>query len=244
MPRPRVAVMGDFNPGNMERFGGDEAHHFLNARYTRAVADAGGLPWLLPVPDDAGLANAYLDQVDGVVLTGCGRHLDPAAYGERPRFDLNIMAPAKQAAEFALIRAALARGMPVLAICGGMQSLNVVLGGTLVQRIADEVEQPLAHMQTSKATHTVHDVAVTPGSRLAAVTGRTALATNSSHTQAVDRLGEGLAVCARAADGVVEAIEGRAAQWLLAVQWHPEYLYRDDPAQSALFQRFVAACRA
>jgi len=240
---PCIAVVGDFNPGTMERFGGDEAHHFLNARYTRAVSAVGGLPWLLPIGDDADRVAHYLDRVDGLLLTGCGRHLDPTAYGDTARFELDLVAPCKQRMEFALIDLALRREMPILAICGGMQSINVALGGSLIQRINAEVNNPVAHMQTSKATHTVHDVAVSKGSRLAAITGVETLATNSSHTQSVDCIGDGLVVCATAPDGVVEAIEGTGKGWLVAVQWHPEYLYSDHPAQKALFPTFLAACR-
>ncbi len=243
MTRPRIAVVGDFNPGTMERFGGEEAHHFLNARYTRAIEAAGGLPWLLPVPERAALASDYLDQVDGLLLTGCGRHLDPASYGDTERFELNLMAPCKQQLEFDLIRTALDRQLPMLAICGGMQSVNVVLGGTLIQRINAEVANPLEHMQTSSAVNTVHQVTVTPGSRLAAITGTGCLATNSSHTQSVGKLGRGLALCATTEDGVVEAFEGTGDGWLIAVQWHPEYLYGADPAQMALFSALLTACR-
>ncbi len=242
-PRPRIAVVGDFNPGTMERFGGKEAHHFLNARYTRAIEAAGGLPWLLPVPEKSSLAGDYLDQVDGLLLTGCGRHLDPASYGETARVDLNLMAPCKQQLEFALIRTALDRYLPILAICGGMQSVNVALGGTLLQRISNDVPNALEHMQTSSAVNTVHDVIIPPGSRLANLTGETHLATNSSHTQSVGRLGNGLSVCATTGDGVVEAFEGTGNHWLMAVQWHPEYLYGTDPAQMALFTGLLAACR-
>ncbi|MDH5526431.1 MAG: gamma-glutamyl-gamma-aminobutyrate hydrolase family protein [Nitrospirota bacterium] len=239
---PHIGVVGDFNPGTMERFGGDEAHHFLNARYTRAVRDAGALPWLLGVPRDETDADTYLDKLDALLMTGCGRHLDPAAYGETPRFDLDIMAPDKQRFEVALYTGARARGLPVLAICGGMQTINAVLGGTLVQRIGMEVDAPLEHMQTSKAVHTVHDVRVVAGSRLARICGAQTLAVNSSHTQSVKAVGQGLTVTATASDGVVEAYESTDGM-VIAVQWHPEYLYPDHPEQAALFAALVESAR-
>jgi putative glutamine amidotransferase len=243
--QPRIAVTSDFNPGTMERFGGDEAHQFLNARYTQAVADSGGLPWLLPVGTDPNLAAAYLDGVDGLLLTGCGRHLNPATYDQDPKVELTLMSPHKQNLEFALVRTALARQLPIFGICGGMQSLNVVLGGSLIQRIANEIPNPLAHMQTTKATHTVHDVDVKAGSRLAQITGASILATNSAHTQSLGRVADGLVVSARTKDGIIEAVEtasGHPHPWLLAVQWHPEYLYPNDRAQMALFDDFIRAC--
>jgi putative glutamine amidotransferase len=241
--RPRIGVACDFNAGTLERFGGDEAHHFLNARYTRAVEAAGGRPWLLGVPDDPAAAADYLDGIDGLLLTGCGRHTDPAAYGEAARFDLEMMPAAKQALELALAAGALERGVPLLAVCGGMQSLNVALGGTLIQRIAEEVPGAAEHMQTDKATNTAHPVTVTAGTRLARITGRERLEVNSSHTQAVARPGDKLAVSATAPDGVIEALEHTGGAWAVAVQWHPEYLYGADPAQAALFTALVAAAR-
>lgn len=239
---PHIGVVGDFNPGTMERFGGDEAHHFLNARYTRAVRDAGGLPWLLGAPRDEADADAYLDRLDGLLMTGCGRHLDPAAYGETPRFDLDVMAPDKQRFEIALYRGTAARGLPVLAICGGMQTINAALGGTLVQRIAAEVDAPLEHMQASKAVHTVHDVRVVSGSRLARICGVESFAVNSSHTQSVKTVGKGLTVTATAPDGVIEAYESDDGM-VVAVQWHPEYLYPEHPGQAALFTALIDAAR-
>lgn len=241
--RPRIGVVLDYHEGTLERFGGDEPHVFLNARYVRAVEAAGGRPWLLPPPLDPAGADDYLSGVDGLLLTGCGRHLDPEAYGESARFDLTLMPPAKQALELALVTGALARGVPILALCGGMQSLNVALGGTLVQRIAAEVPNALEHMQQDKATNPAHPVRVVPGSILARLTGAETLQVNSSHTQAVGRLGRDLTVSASAPDGVVEAIEYAGPVWAVGVQWHPEYLAPVDPAQARLFQTLAAQAR-
>lgn len=241
--RPRIGVVSDYHAGTLKDFGGDEAHFFLNARYARAVEAAGGRPWLLPAPADPAAAEDYLNGVDGLLLTGCGRHLDPAAYGESARFDLTLMPEAKQALELSLVRGAAERGVPLLAVCGGMQSLNVAFGGTLVQRIADEVPGALEHMQPDKATNPSHAVDVVPGSILARVTGATSLMVNSSHTQSVARAGGGLKVCATAPDGVIEAVETAGPVWTLGVQWHPEYLSAAEPAQARLFDTLVAQAR-
>jgi putative glutamine amidotransferase len=237
--KPRIGVMCDYHAGTLEKFGGDEAHHFLNARYVKAVEASGGRPWLLPASEDPGAAEDYLGAVDGLLLTGCGRHTDPAAYGEKPRFDLELMPPAKQDLELALARGAIRGGVPLLAICGGMQTLNVAMGGTLIQRIGDEVKGALPHLQTTKATRTAHRVAVVSQSRLHAIVACGGLQVNSSHTQAVGRPGKLLSVSATAPDGVIEAIEHDGAAWALGVQWHPEYLYGADPAQARLFTALV-----
>lgn len=246
--RPRIGVVTDYHEGtptgdDIVRQGGDEAQVFLNARYVRAVEAAGGRPWLLPPPADPAGAEDYLAGVDGLLLTGCGRHLDPKAYGETARFDLTLMPRAKQDLELALVKGALARGVPFLAVCGGMQSLNVALGGSLVQCIGAEVPGALEHMQKDKATNPAHPVRVTPGSILARVAGAEALMVNSSHTQAVRRVGRDLVVSATAPDGVVEAIEYTGPVWALGVQWHPEYLAPVDPAQARLFTTLVAQAR-
>jgi putative glutamine amidotransferase len=241
--RPRIGVVADYHEGTLETHGGDEAHIFLNARYVRAVEGAGGRPWLLPPPTDPAGAEDYLAGVDGLLLTGCGRHLDPKSYGETVRFDLTLMPRAKQELEFALVKGALARGVPLLAVCGGMQSMNVALGGTLFQRIGAEVPGALEHMQKDKATISTHPVQATPGSILARVTELPALQVNSSHTQAVRRLGRDLVASATAPDGVVEAIEYTGPVWALGVQWHPEYLAAVDPAQARLFRTLVAQAR-
>ncbi|MFQ5507701.1 MAG: gamma-glutamyl-gamma-aminobutyrate hydrolase family protein [Leptospirillia bacterium] len=247
MPRPpAIGVICDHNPGNMDKFGGDEAHDFLNARYPHSIADAGGTPWLLGIPQQDRVeadAATYLDRLDGLMMTGCGRHLDPTAYGESPRFELSLMAAAKQAFEMTLFVEARRRSLPVLAICGGMQTANAALGGTLIQCIGEEVTDPLEHMQTEKATHTVHPVNVTPGTRLAKILGCERVETNSSHTQSVARPGTGLTVAATTSDGVIEALEGTDGSWLVMVQWHPEYLYREHPPQARLITAFIDACR-
>jgi putative glutamine amidotransferase len=243
--RPRIGVVVDYHEGTLETHGGDEAHAFLNARYVRAVEAAGGRPWLLSPPPsgDPAAAEDYLAGIDGLLLTGCGRHLDPKAYGETARFDLTLMPRAKQELELALVKGALARGVPLLAVCGGMQSMNVALGGTLFQRIGAEVPGALEHMQKDKATISTHPVQVAPGSILARVTGAATLQVNSSHTQAVRRAGDDLTVSATAPDGVVEAVEYTGPVWAVGVQWHPEYLGAVDPAQARLFTTLVAQAR-
>lgn len=238
---PRIGVVSDYHAGTLEKFGGDEAHQFLNSRYTRAIEHAGGLPWLLPVPEHADMAEDYVAALSGLLMTGCGRHTDPAIYGQEPMAGLGAcMAAEKQRFEFAVYLAARKQDIPILAICGGMQSLNVATGGTLIQRIGEQVKDALPHMQESKATNTVHEAAIVPGTHLARVTGESALPVNSSHTQSVDRPGNGLIINATAPDGVVEGLETEDGR-VIAVQWHPEYLYPEHPAQARLFAHLVQA---
>ena len=192
--------------------------------YARRVAAAGGLPVLLSQETDAA---QIVQRLDGIVLPG-GTDVDPALYGAEPTPDLMDPEPARDAQELALLDAAAAAGVPLLAICRGLQVVNVWRGGTLHQHVPEHglFEEPPGKLQ--------HEVTFTPGSVLAGVYG-TSVMVNSLHHQTVDRLGEGLAVTAEAPDGTIEGLECRDAP-VVAVQWHPELLPEPDP----IFDWFVA----
>ncbi|MFP4056341.1 MAG: gamma-glutamyl-gamma-aminobutyrate hydrolase family protein [Candidatus Brocadiia bacterium] len=232
MSRPRIGLNCDVACDGRDR----PPTLKLRADYADAVARAGGLPLLLPTPagDLEAWAAACLDAVDGLVLTG-GRDYDPRPYGQEPHPATRLVAPRREAFDPALAHLALRRGLPVLGICGGMQLLNIVLGGDLVQ---DLPPRPVRHRAPGEAR--CHEVAVEAGSRLAAIVGEGRLEVNSSHHQALGRVAEGLRVVARAPDGVVEAVEGTGAAFVLGVQWHPERL-ASRAEQLALFRALVEA---
>jgi putative glutamine amidotransferase len=203
----------------------------LGMTYLRAIERAGGLPVVLP-PVDLDAVEELLDRLDGICLSG-GPDLDPVNYGARERHaELGETEPTIDAFELALARAAEARGLPVLGVCRGAQALNVARGGTLHQHID-------GHRQSELATVPTQQLAVEPRSRLASLTGAQ-VAVNSFHHQAVDVLGAGLRVVARAADGTVEAIEDRTRTLVLGVQWHAETLI-ELPEHAALFTALVEA---
>jgi putative glutamine amidotransferase len=202
----------------------------LGMTYLRAIEAVGGMPVVLPPLGDA---EAFLDRLDGVCLSG-GPDLDPGAYGAPERHaELGPTEPGLDAFELALARAADVRGLPVLGICRGAQALNVARGGTLHQHLP-------GHRQADPATATTHTVRVEPGTRLASLVGSADLPVNSFHHQAADRLGSGLRAVAHAADGTIEAIEGDGPRFFLGVQWHAEGLV-DEPRHRALFEALVAA---
>jgi putative glutamine amidotransferase len=188
--------------------------------YVDAVVRAGGLPFVLPVlePADAELA---LLAVDGLLLTG-GGDVDPARYGAAPVPEVYGVDPGRDAFEAALVVAAAQAGLPVLAICRGTQILNVALGGTLHQHVPAVSGRD--HCLRDRAYELVHDVRIIGDSLLAKVAGAADVAVNSLHHQAVDRVGAGLRVVARAEDGIVEGIESDGFGRFLGVQWHPELL--------------------
>jgi putative glutamine amidotransferase len=179
--------------------------YFLRQNYADAVRRAGGAPLLLPHEPE--LAEAYLARVDGLVVTGGDFDVDPALFGAAARHPTVNTKDARTAFEMAITRAALARGMPVLGICGGQQLLNVALGGTLIQHIPDEVPAALEHEQPNPRTEPGHEVRILEGTLLHRITGDGPLPVNSAHHQAAKEVGEGVVVNALAPDGVIEGIE-------------------------------------
>lgn len=224
----------------------------MRAAYAQAVATAGGAPLLMPlITDEAAIERLY-GLLDGLLLCG-GGDVAASCYGQQDRGKLTIVDPARDQFELALTRRALADGLPLLAICRGIQVLNVAAGGTLVQDIPSECPGALAHATPASLPpdHIAHTVAVTPRSRLEHALGLCgatpedlgAVPVNSRHHQAVAEVAYGYVVSALAPDGVIEAIEGDDAGWVLGVQWHPENMAPTDGAMSSLFRTFIDACR-
>jgi gamma-glutamyl-gamma-aminobutyrate hydrolase PuuD len=219
----------------------------LAVAYIEVLARAGLTPLVLPPVsgDDAAIDATIarvLDAVSGLVLTG-GEDVAPAFYGAVPSPHLGRVNRARDATELAAVRAARDRRLPTLAICRGIQVMNVALGGTLVQDIPSERTGSLAHDPELPRTARSHAVQVVPGSRLAQGLGATSLDVNSVHHQAVDRVASGLVVTATAPDGVIEGIEPPPNDpwWAVAIQWHPEEFVHDEAAlDHRLFAAFAA----
>jgi putative glutamine amidotransferase len=217
----------------------------LGLPYLRGLEAAGGLPVVMP-PLEEDAIESLLDRFDGICLSG-GPDLDPSGYGAEPHPALGPTEPELDRFELAVARRADAREMPILAICRGTQALNVVRGGILHQHLP-EISTEIAHRQRTPGQETSHPVAIEAGSKLAAAIGDGSievgdeLDVNSFHHQAIDRLGEGLRVSARAPDGTIEAVEDPDRPFLIGVQWHAETLVHRS-YEAALFRRFVDACR-
>lgn len=217
-----------------ERFG-------VTALYCRAVAEAGGAPLLIPGLGDAACAAIVLPHLDGLLLTG-GPDIHPGRYGQEIHQGCERIDEARDATELALIAGARHNGMPIFGICRGIQMLNVGFGGTLIQDVEQERPGSLPHRtQVSAPSERSHHLEIEPGSLLARAIGTGDIAANSLHHQAVDRVAQGFQVSARAADGLVEAIEDTEHPFRLAVQCHPEFLFQREPRWLALFGAFVQA---
>ncbi len=236
-PRPVIGVTLD-----AEEAGGWSKlpWYALRQNYFAAVVAAGGLPVALPHHPE--LAADYLDAIDGLLVTGGAFDVDPALWGTEPVHPRVTLKPGRTDFELAATRAALARDMPVLGICGGQQLLAVAFGGTLIQHIPDAIPGALPHEQPNPRTEPGHAVAIAPGTLLARIAGdRARLSVNSAHHQAVATPGAGAVVNAIAPDGVVEGVEHPGHRFALGVQWHPEYAV--DPADPLILRAFVEACR-
>ncbi len=233
MKRPVIGVTLDSeDPGGYSKF----PWYAVRVNHASSVTRAGGLPIMLPHEVDQ--VGAYLDEIDGLIVTGGAFDVDPALFGAEARHPSVVLKSQRTDFEWGVTQGALDRDMPVLGICGGQQLLNVVLGGTLIQHIPDEIDDALAHEQPNPRNEAGHDVVVTEGTLLHRIAGATKLSVNSAHHQAVKDVGDGVIVDAVAPDGVVEGIEAPGRRFCLGVQWHPEFSI--DPADDRIFDAFIA----
>jgi putative glutamine amidotransferase len=216
--------------------------HLLRQDYVRSIDQAGGLPFVI-APTSVASAGELLDGVRGLLLSG-GSDVDPALYGEERHPSVTNVVRERDDFEIALLREALGRDLPLLAICRGQQVLNVAAGGTLVQDIPSELPNGLDHDPERERWETAHEVELLPGTRLRAVLGRDRVAVNSFHHQAVKDVGRGLVVSARATgDAVIEGVEAPDRRFALGVQWHPEGFWNQRENFSSLFEALVEAAR-
>lgn len=242
-PRPLIVVTTTLGLGGTHNLPSVR----LNVQYVTAVEEPGGTALLLSPGHDPASAARMVEVAHGLVLTG-GEDVDPALYGQAPHPELSTVSRERDEIELAALRAALARGIPVLAICRGLQLLNVALGGTLYQDLPSQRDGDLLHEQTAPVGHRWHHADVQEGSGMERILGTRELFINSFHHQGIDALAPGLRAVAWAEDGLVEGVEGTGPAWLYGVQWHPERGEAEsadharDPDRR-LFAAFVQAAR-
>lgn len=238
--RPSIGVTADWaEPSETS----PHPKYEIKVAYLEAVTRAGGLPFILPYSDDKPTIEAYLDRLSGLVVTGGAFDIPAELYGEQPKDGLGPLKPHRTAFEMALLKAALQRNLPVLGVCGGMQLLNVAMGGTLVQDIKLEVPTAREHQQTHDRRQPQHPVEVKDGTALGACVGKGQMMVNSTHHQAVKGLGEKLVVSAVSPDGVIEAIELSGPSFALGVQWHPELMIDSVPPHLGIYKTLVHRAR-
>jgi putative glutamine amidotransferase len=240
--RPVIGIPADHAPSPDTLI--SHPRWLLNETYVNAVYDAGGLPLILPILPE--VPDQLIEMLDGVILSG-GGDIDPVHFGREQHPLASGISAERDDLELRMFRVARGAGLPILGICRGLQLINVALGGTLVQDIPDQRVGSLQHGQhlDGLARDDVsHVVRLLAGSRIAAIFGATSIMTNSYHHQAVDELADGLTVTGHAEDGTVESFEAPGEPFLVAVQWHPETLYRRHTNQALIFQAFIEAARA
>lgn len=220
----------------------------MGQRYVNALRSAGAVPWLIPlIPDDLDTLREIYARLDGIFLTG-GVDVDPRNYGEIKAEYCGRIDPPRDAVEIQLIRWTMMDRKPILAVCRGIQVMNVAMGGSLYQDVSKQLPSAIKHdyfptKENPSRDYLAHTIEVNKNSRLGELLGPTPLPVNSMHHQAIKELAPGLAVTARAPDGIIEAVEGTDDQYLVAVQWHPEELADRDAGMKRLFTSFVEASK-
>ncbi len=212
----------------------------LRQNYADVVTASGGLP--LGLPHEPDHVDKYLEKLDGLIVTGGAFDVDPTMFGADTRHDTVVTKDRRTEFEKNMSEAMLAADKPVLGICGGQQLLHVILGGTLIQHIPDEVDDHLPHEQPNPRTEAGHIVNVVPDTLLHRIVGTETLDVNSAHHQAAKDVSNNITVNALAPDGVIEGIEDSQYRFCLGVQWHPEYMISNG--DKLIMDAFIDACRS
>lgn len=219
----------------------DKPVSYVFRDYVEAVRIGGGYPFIVPLLDDPDFVPDILGYFHGILLLG-GEDVRPEHYGGGPDDRLGRTDALRDTAEFTALKLALERDLPVLAICRGLQVLNVALGGTLLMDLPTDAPSEVDHSWAGPAAPDhYHEITFEPGSTIGKWYARPTIKVNSSHHQAIDRLGSGLRVAASAPDGVIEAVEAPGHEWVMGVQWHPERMIAQSAEQLELFEQFIAA---
>ena len=240
MKKPIIGISLDFQNDNEEYSYAKFPWYALRANYSDAVSDAGGFPIMLPF-DESSIDEA-LDLIDGLIVPGGDWDIDPAFFGQKIMSDTVLINHRRTAYDMKLMQKALGRDMPVLGICYGMQLMNVLAGGSLIQDLPSFRRTDINHEQPHPKNTLWHDIDIVKGTKLWEIAGRDTYAkVNSTHHQAIDQLGKNIIVSANARDGIIEAVESAIHRFAVGVEWHPEYQSID--LDKNIFKELVKASR-
>lgn len=226
--KPLIGITGDIE----ERDG--KTCLYIDIRYGELVEEVGGIPFLL---HPAGAVKEIVSKIDGLILSG-GEDIHPRLYREEPKYQMTLSPDLRTDFEMSLLKEAMARRLPILGICHGMQLINVAFGGTLYQDLPGQTEGVINHRLGEKR----HPVSIIENTLLFNAIGKKEMDVTSTHHQAVKDLGMGLKVSATARDGIIEALETPEYPFFIGVQWHPEK--EPDDESRKLFKSFIAVCKS
>lgn len=243
MNLPLIGITSDLDLGiSTQSISPGRSYFFICRNYLTAVEKVGGMPLLLPVYMEKERVEKILDIISGLIISG-GGDLDPSFYNEEPDIHLGPINPERNSYEVMITQLSLERDLPILGICGGMQTINVVCGGSLFQDIYSQIPNVISHRQRAPRWCAYHSVNIDSSSKLYQIFKAEQIKVNSRHHQAVKTLGKNLKISATSQDNVIEAIESTVHKFVIGVQWHPEDMYERDVFAKSLFQAFVKLCR-
>lgn len=234
MKKPIIGITLDLASDSKKYSYAPKSWYALRRCYSQMVEKAGGVPVMLSYD---GQISEYLDLIDGLVIPGGDEDVNPKFYGQKIISDKVKINDERASFELDLAREAMKRDMPIFGICNGMQVINVVCGGTLIQHIPDHHKSSINHEQPKPKDVPTHDITIKENTLVASLSASLDERVNSTHHQALDELGDGLIVSARAPDGIIEAIESTKHKFVVAVQWHAEYHNIDLDLK--LFERLI-----
>ncbi|WP_442599799.1 gamma-glutamyl-gamma-aminobutyrate hydrolase family protein [Neobacillus sp. D3-1R] len=233
MKKPIIGITGAYVKHNQHMEG-----VYIHQDYHKAVAANGGIPIILPFTTPE-TNKEMLQLCDGIILSG-GEDVDPQFYSQDPHLHLGATIPERDLVEMETVKYVLENNIPLLAICRGIQILNVALGGTLIQDIPSQVTEPIQHSQLVDRGRDTHWVTISKESKLYQIFGSEKIRVNSLHHQAIDKVSDELRVVARSADGIVEAVEYiHPTTFTVGVQWHPESMTSTNVLMNQLFSEFI-----
>lgn len=237
MKKPIIGISGSLIIDSSGSFAGYK-RSYVNNDYILSVIKNGGIPFIIPFNENEEVIKEQIEMVDGLLLSG-GQDVAPKNYGEEPTPKLGDIFPERDDFEYALLKAALEAKKPILGICRGLQIINTYFNGSLYQDLSYIGTEVLKHNQVNSPSMVTHSVTLDKSSKLFDIFGEEKIRVNSFHHQAVKKVGDGLAISAKAPDGVIEAIEKTDYPFLVAVQWHPEMLHITVEMMNKLFARFI-----
>lgn len=234
--KPIIGISGNFIMDKGGMFPGYK-RAYVNDDYVKAVAMAGGIPYIIPIVNDEDLAKEQMSNVDALILSG-GYDVNPLIYGEEPKQKLGAILPERDKFDIWLLKEACKMNKPVLGICRGIQLINAAFGGTINQDLSYDENCYIKHFQETSPSTAGHTVEIVEGSRLNSILS-SKVTTNSFHHQSLNRVAEGFKIAARTKDGTIEAIEKEGENFVMGIQWHPEMMSSSSPEMLNIFKELI-----